>query len=245
MNCYKIRIAYDGTEYCGWQVQPNGPTIQSSMMEAGKKFINDTFTVTGCSRTDSGVHALGFVAVLATEKDLNVTSIPKALNAYLPDDIVVHDCVQVDESFHPRYGSKSKHYRYSIYNGAYPIPQYMRYAYFYQKALDDVKMATGAKAFLGTHDFVGFSSVKTAVEDTVRTIHSCEVTRERGFIHIDVKGNGFLYNMVRIMAGTLLDVGRGKIDPADVADILAAKDRNLAKLTAPAKGLTLVEVVYD
>ena len=244
MNYYKLKVAYDGTDFCGWQVQINGPTIQSEMMKAGKKFIHDTFTITGCSRTDSGVHALEYIAVLATEKAYNLNNIPKAMNTYLPDSIVVFACDQVSHTFHPRYSSKSKHYRYSIYNGAFPIPQYMRHCYYYRKRLDEKKMHMAAQAFVGTHDFIGFSSVKTTVEDTVRTIYSCDVTREGDYIHIDVKGNGFLYNMVRIISGSLIDVGRGKINPELVKGIMASKDRNQAKLTAPAKGLTLVQVKY-
>ncbi len=244
MNYYRLTIAYDGKDFCGWQVQPNGQTIQGSLMEAGKKFIKTPFTITGCSRTDSGVHALNFVALLAGDIEMKADRIPKAFNAHLPATIVVRDCLLADEDFHPRYGAKTKHYRYTIYNGPYPVPQYMHYAYFYQKYLDHEAMGLAAKAFVGRHDFIAFSSVKTTVEDTIRQMESCEVSRQGDHIYIDVIGNGFLYNMVRIMAGTLIEVGRGKLDPKAVSEILASKDRMQAQLTAPANGLTLVDVTY-
>ncbi len=244
MNYYRLTIAYDGTNYCGWQVQVNGPTIQGSLMEAGKKFIRTSFTITGCSRTDSGVHALKFVAVLAGDFQMEADRIIRAFNAHLPKDIVIRGCRVSDKEFHPRYSSKTKHYRYIIYNGPYPIPQYMHYTYFYQGPLDHQAMDFAAKAFVGTHDFIAFSSIKTTVENTVRHIETCKVTRQDDHIYIDVIGNGFLYNMVRIMAGTLIDVGRGKLPPQAIQSILVSKDRMKAKRTAPANGLTLVDVNY-
>jgi len=244
-NYYKLTLAYDGTNYCGWQLQKNGLSVHEAMMKAGSRFLEDGFTITGCSRTDSGVHALGFVALLSTEKDIELRRIPNAFNAHLPKDIVVHKCEKVEENFHPRYSAKFKHYRYTISNHPFPIPQYVHYAYYYQRPLDADKMNKAAKAFVGRHDFVGFSSVKTTVKDTVRTIVACKVTRENAFIHIDVIGDGFLYNMVRIIAGSLIDVGLGKIQPDDMQEIIESKDRNRAKKTAPAKGLTLKAVYYE
>ena len=242
---YKLVLAYDGTHYCGWQIQKNGPSIHEAMMKAGKKFLKDDFTITGCSRTDSGVHALGYVVLLITTIKLEARRIPRAYNAHLPKDIVVHGCELVDESFHPRYSSKFKHYRYTIYNNDYPIPQHLHYAYYYYKELDVLKMAQAGKAFEGSHDFIGFSSSKTTVEDTTRFIKKCQVRKEDKFIYIDIIGDGFLYNMVRIIVGSLIEVGLSKIQPEIMGEIIASKDRNKAKKTAPANGLTLVELFYE
>jgi len=243
-NYYKITMAYDGTNYCGWQIQINGPSIHAEIMKAGSKFLEVGFTITGCSRTDSGVHALGYVALLVTEKDLEESRVIGALNAYLPKDIVVHKAERVNKDFHPRYKAKNKHYRYTIYNNNFPIPQYLYFSYFCYKELDIEGMKTAARAFVGTHDFIGFSSYKTTVEDTVRIIESCSVKKENHHIHIDIVGNGFLYNMVRIIVGSLIDVGTGKLKAEDMVSILASKDRNKAKITAPACGLTLVGLEY-
>lgn len=243
-NYYKLIVAYDGTNYCGWQIQSNGYSIHQALMESGKHFLRDAFTITGSSRTDSGVHALGYVAMLMTTTPIDMRKIPKAFNAHLPEDIVVHGIERVSVEFHPRYLAKEKHYRYTIYNHSYALPQYTRYAHYYHKALDVEKMQEAAKAFVGTHDFVGFCSAKTTVEDTVRTIFECKVTKEEFFIHIDIRGDGFLYNMVRIISGSLIEVGLNRIPPEQMATIIASKDRSKARKTAPAKGLTLVELCY-
>lgn len=244
MNYFRLTVAYDGSDFCGWQVQANGPTIQGAFMEAGKKFIKSPFTITGCSRTDSGVHALNYTAVLAGDIPMKADKVLKAFNAHLPSTIVVRGCQESDESFHPRYSAKTKHYRYTIYNGAYPVPQYMHYSYFFRYDLDHEAMNLAAESFVGSHDFVAFSSVKTTVDDTVRCMDFCQVTRQGDYIYLDVIGDGFLYNMVRIMAGTLIEVGRGKMPVGAVGDILASRDRLRARWTAPANGLTLVEVTY-
>lgn len=243
-NYFKITMAYDGTNYCGWQIQKNGPSIHEEVMKAGARFMEEGFTVTGCSRTDSGVHALGYVALLVTEKDLQERRVAGALNNFLPKDIVVHQVERVDESFHPRYTSLNKHYRYTIYNNAYPIPQFLHYAHYNNRDLDVDAMNEASKAFVGTHDFIGFSSGKTTVEDTVRTVKSCSVTLKDHHIHIDIVGDGFLYNMVRIIAGSLIEVGVGRIEASDMASILASRDRTKANKTAPACGLTLVGIDY-
>lgn len=242
---YKLIIAYDGTNYCGWQIQSNGYSIHQALMESGRHFLRDEFTITGSSRTDSGVHALGYVAMLMTTTDIDQRKIPKAFNAHLPEDIVVHGIYEVTKDFHPRYLAIEKHYRYTIYNHAYAIPQYLRYAHYYHKALDVEKMSIAAQAFEGTHDFVGFSSAKTTVENTVRTISKCTVTKENNFIHINIWGDGFLYNMVRIISGSLIEVGLNRISPDKMQEIIASKDRSKARKTAPAKGLTLVELRYE
>jgi tRNA pseudouridine38-40 synthase len=242
---YKLTLAYDGTNYCGWQVQINGVTIQQKLMEAGRRFLNEGFTVTGSSRTDSGVHALGYVAVLCCDRPFNDYRLASAFNAHLPDDIVVFKVEPVDESFHPRYSAKYKTYRYTIFNGDYPIPQYMKYAFYYRKTLDVPRMKEAASYLVGQHDFVSFCAKKSTVEDTVRQIYQLEISQEHHLIHLDVTGNGFLYNMIRIIAGTLIEVGLGRIKPEQIPVILDGKNRDLAGKTSPAKGLTLVEVGYD
>ncbi len=145
-NYYKLTVAYDGTNYCGWQIQKNAFSVHQAMMDAGKRFLEEGFTITGCSRTDAGVHALGFVALLKTVKKMGMNKIPRAFNAHLPKDIVVHGIEMVDEDFHPRYSAKLKHYRYTIYNNRFPIPQYLRYTYYYYKELDVESMEKAANA---------------------------------------------------------------------------------------------------
>jgi tRNA pseudouridine38-40 synthase len=242
---YKLTIAYDGANYCGWQMQKNSPSIHEEMMKAGKSFLDEGFTVTGCSRTDSGVHALNYAALLVTTKKMDVRRILGAYNAHLPRDIVLHDAQEVNENFHPRYTSKNKHYRYTIFNNKYPIPQFMQFSHYCFMELDVEAMNVAAKAFVGTHDFIGFSSMKTTVKNTTRRIDLCEVAKNGNYIEIDIIGKGFLYNMVRIIAGSLIEVGLGKIKPEDMALILESKDRSKARITAPAKGLTLVGLEYD
>jgi tRNA pseudouridine38-40 synthase len=241
----KLTLAYDGTNYCGWQIQKNGYSIHQALMESGQNFLRDAFTITGSSRTDAGVHALSYVALLVTTTEMDIRKVSKAFNAHLPEDIVVHGAEMVSEDFHPRYLAKSKHYRYTIYNHPFALPQYTRFAYYLSKELNVEKMNEAAKAFIGTHDFKGFCSIKTTVENTVRTIYECTVTKEKEFIYIDIRGDGFLYNMVRIITGSLIEVGLNRIPPEQMKDILASKDRDKARKTAPAKGLTLVELCYS
>jgi tRNA pseudouridine38-40 synthase len=243
---YKLTIAYDGRNYCGWQLQKNGASIHEMLMKAGRAFLHDDFSITGGSRTDSGVHALGYVALLATSHRLDSYRICRAFNAHLPKDIVVHKSENVSESFHPRYSSKGKYYRYTIYNDEFPLPQYMPYSYYYHhKKLNVAKMHEAAQFLVGEHDFKAFSSKKTSVNNTIRTIYSCSVTLDHKYIYIDIKGNGFLYNMVRIITGMLIEVGRDKLEANDLKKILIAKDRSQATKTAPANGLTLMEIYYD
>lgn len=242
---YKLIVAYDGTAYCGWQKQKNALSIQEVMMNAASGFVKGEYTITGCSRTDSGVHALGYVVLFVTRCEFVPRRLTTAFNAYLPDDIVVHNAMKVDADFHPRYTTLSKHYRYTIFNYDYPLPQYMNYSFYYRKELDVEAMKKACSGFVGQHDFKGFCSIKTTVEDTVRTIISLDVTKDNYYIHIDVKGNGFLYHMVRIIAGTLIDVGLGRIRPEEIESIIASKNRMLAGKTAPARGLTLVGIDYS
>ena len=202
-------------------------------------------TVTGASRTDSGVHSLGNVAVFDTDTRMPAEKISYALNQRLPEDIVVQDSCEVPADFHPRFAASRKTYEYKILNRKFPMPTLRRDTLFYCHPLDEKRMRQGAAILVGTHDFTSFSSVKVQTNTFVRTVYKLTVERtEDDIIHIRITGNGFLYNMVRIIAGTLLLVGAGKLEPEDVGRILAAKDRGAAGPTAPAHGLTMIGITY-
>lgn len=241
----KLTIAYDGTNYCGWQVQPNGLTVEEVVNRALQKLTGEEIFVIGASRTDSGVHALGNVAVFDTETTIPAERIAMALNQRLPDDIVITKSEEVSADFHPRYCDCSKTYEYHIINTRIPIPTKRLTNYFVSYDLNIEHMREAASHLVGTHDFVSFCNVRTDVEDTVRTITELEILAHGEEITIRITGNGFLYNMVRIIVGTLIRVGRGFYEPEKVKEILEAKDRKAAGVTAPAHGLMLVEIRYE
>ncbi len=241
----KLVVAYDGTDYCGWQVQPNGITVEEVLNRELSRLFKEEITVTGASRTDSGVHSLGNVAVFDTDTRMPAEKISYALNQRLPEDIVVQDSCEVPADFHPRFAASRKTYEYKILNRKFPMPTLRRDTLFYCHPLDEKRMRQGAAILVGTHDFTSFSSVKVQTNTFVRTVYKLTVERtEDDIIHIRITGNGFLYNMVRIIAGTLLLVGAGKLEPEDVGRILAAKDRGAAGPTAPAHGLTMIGITY-
>lgn len=241
----KLVVAYDGTDYCGWQVQPNGITVEEVLNRELSRLLKEEITVTGASRTDSGVHSLGNVAVFDTDARMPAEKISYAINQRLPEDIVVQDSCEVPEDFHPRFAASQKTYEYKILNRKFPMPTLRRDTLFYCHPLDEGRMRQGAQFLVGTHDFTSFSSVKAQTNTFVRTVYELTVERtEDDIIHIRITGNGFLYNMVRIIAGTLLLVGAGKLEPEDVGRILAAKDRGAAGPTAPAHGLTMIGITY-
>lgn len=244
MKRIKLIVAYDGTNYCGWQVQPNGETIEGVLNRELSELLGEEIKVTGASRTDSGVHSLGNVAVFDTETRIPPEKISYALNVRLPDDIVVQDSCEVPADFHPRHCDSRKTYEYRILNRTFPMPVRRLDTYFFYRRLDVQKMKEAAKYLEGTHDFKSFCSVNTAVEDTVRTIYSLTVDKQEDIITIRVQGNGFLYNMVRILAGTLLQVGLGERQPEQMMEILAAKSREAAGPTAPAHGLTMMGIEF-
>ena len=241
----KLVVAYDGTDYCGWQVQPNGITVEEVLNRELSRLLKEEITVTGASRTDSGVHSLGNVAVFDTDTRMPAEKISYAINQRLPEDIVVQDSCEVPEDFHPRFAASQKTYEYKILNRKFPMPTLRRDTLYYCHPLDEGRMRQGAQFLVGTHDFTSFSSVKAQTNTFVRTVYELTVERtEDDIIHIRITGNGFLYNMVRIIAGTLLLVGAGKLEPEDVGRILAAKDRGAAGPTAPAHGLTMIGITY-
>lgn len=245
MKRIKLTIAYDGTNYCGWQVQPNGITVEEVVNKALKKLTGEDIQVIGASRTDSGVHALGNVAVFDTHTTIPPERISYALNQRLPEDIVIVKSEEVAEDFHPRYCDCSKTYEYHILNTRIPIPTKRLTNYFVSYDLDVEKMRKAAGYLIGEHDFVSFCNVRTDVEDTVRTVTELEILKDGKEITIRISGNGFLYNMVRIIVGTLIRVGRGFYEPEKVKEILEAKDRKAAGVTAPPHGLILAEIRYE
>lgn len=245
MKRIKLTIAYDGTNYCGWQVQPNGITVEEVMNKTLQKLTGEPILVIGASRTDSGVHALGNVAVFDTETSIPPDRIALALNQRLPEDIVVTKSEEVPLDFHPRYCDCSKTYEYHIVNTRIPVPTKRLTNYFVSYQLDLEKMREAASYLVGEHDFISFCNVRTDVENTVRTIYALDILQQGEDITIRITGNGFLYNMVRIIVGTLIRVGRGFYEPEKVKEILEAKDRKAAGVTAPAHGLMLVEINYD
>lgn len=243
MRRIKLVVAYDGTAYCGFQVQNNGPTIEGELNKVLSELFGEDIRVIGASRTDSGVHAYCNVAVFDTNARMPAEKMLYALNQRLPEDIRVQSSCEVAQDFHPRHTDSRKTYEYRIYNTGVQNPMKRYYALWDYHKLDVDKMKEAATYLIGEHDFKSFCSVDTTVESTVRTIYDLSVEKNGEDITIRVCGNGFLYNMVRIIAGTLLEVGKGKIEPNEMKRILSAKDRQTAGPTAPAHGLTLVK--YD
>jgi len=240
----KLVVAYEGTNYCGWQIQPNGITIEQVLNETLSSLLGEEITVTGASRTDAGVHSLGNVAVFETHTKMPAEKISFALNQRLPEDIVVQESCQVPEDFHPRFSKSRKTYEYRILNCRFRQPLERRTSYFYHYPLDVRAMQKAAAYLVGEHDFTSFASVHAQTNTYVRMIYALDVVREGDMIRIRVQGNGFLYNMVRIIAGTLIQVGAGIKKPEDMESILAGKDRELAGPTAPAHGLTMIGLEY-
>lgn len=245
MKRIKLIVAYDGTNYSGFQIQNNAPTIEGELKKCLSALLQEDVEVIGASRTDSGVHALGNVAVFDTAARIPAEKISYALNVRLPEDIRIQDSYEVPSDWHPRYQSSIKTYEYRIYNRPFPNPVVRLYSHHVYWPLDTAKMAEAAKYLTGEHDFASFCSAGAQVQTTVRTIFEAGVqAEETGMITIRLKGNGFLYNMVRIIAGTLMEAGRGSLPPEQIRDILAACDRCKAGPTAPAKGLTLMGIQY-
>lgn len=241
----KLIVAYDGTNYKGWQVQPNGITIEEVLNKKLTELLGEEITVTGASRTDSGVHSLGNVAVFDTNTRMPAEKISFALNQRLPEDIVVQDSCEVPEDWHPRYQNSRKTYEYRILNRTFRMPSRRFDTYFYHHPLDVGKMQKAASYLVGEHDFKSFCAIGAQVKTTVRTVYACDVLKEGDIITIRVTGNGFLYNMVRIIAGTLIQVGGGAVPPERIPEILAAQERSAAGPTAPAQGLTMMGITFE
>ena len=242
-----LTISYDGTNYCGWQDQRNGKSVQEALSKViGMTVFDCGFTMLGASRTDAGVHALGQRAhvISPTPGKVPTGKLPLVLNSHLPDDIRVTAASDVPDNFHPINETKSKTYRYTICNTRYHNPILRNLSAHVYTPLDVDKMTEAASRFSGEHDFAAFCATGSIVKSTVRTIYALDISKQGDLIEITISGNGFLYNMVRIIAGTLVNAGTGKISPDAVPSIIASRDRNLAGRTMPPQGLTLMEVLY-
>ncbi len=244
MKRVKLTVAYDGTNYCGWQVQPNGITVQKVLNQCLSEFTGENIETIGASRTDAGVHALGNVAVFDTEMRMPGDKFSFALNQRLPEDIRIQKSEEVDADFHPRYVKSQKTYEYRILNCRFPIPTERFYSHFTYIPLDVDKMKEAASYLIGEHDFKSFCGTGAQVKTTVRTVKEIQIEKSGDRITIRITGEGFLYNMVRIIAGTLMDIGGGLYPPEKMKEILEAKDRKKAGPTAPARGLTLMKIQY-
>ena len=245
MKSFKITIEYDGSKYCGWQRQKEKKriyTVQGKIEACLYKIFNKNITITGSGRTDSGVHAKGQVASFKTDTKIPQSNILKALNSYLPDDIAIKDIKEVSLSFNARFSTKKKWYQYIILSKQIRSPLYNNFTAHVQHSLNIAAMKRAAKIIKGKHDFSGIVTVDN--ENKVREIYKLTVRKEKELIYIDVVGNGFLYKMVRRIAGILIDVGRGKIGLEDVRKLILGKQIDSEVQTAPAKGLTLMKVYY-
>ncbi len=244
MEQIKLIVSYDGTRYYGWQKQDHVVSIQEELEKACTELFKQEVIIQGAGRTDAGVHALGQCATFMVDTTIPMERVPLVLNRILPADIVVTSAQKVSERFHARYSAKSKTYKYQIMNADYPTPQMRNYAAFVHIPLNVEAMNKGAQYFVGTHDFVAFCASRSTKKTTTRTIHYAKISRNDQIVTFEVCGNGFLYNMVRIMVGTLIQVGIGKLEPSDVSRIIVSKNRKNAGTTAPACGLTMCHVEY-
>lgn len=245
MRNIKLTIEYNGKDFNGWQKQPNKLNIQGEIERAIYNITKEEVDLIGSGRTDAGVHAFGQIANFKTNSNISIEKMAIAINSQLKNSIVVKKAEEVDERFHSRYNAKRKTYRYVINNTEYGSAIYRNLEYHFPIKLNVEKMQEAAKYFEGEHDFKAFKSSGTSGKNSVRTIYKAEVRTDGERILIELTGNGFLYNMVRIISGTLLDVGLGKIEPSEIEDIINSKDRTRAGKTLPAHGLYLVKVNYE
>ena len=244
MRRIKLTVAYDGTNYCGWQIQPNGITVEEVLNRALSRLTGEELRVTGASRTDAGVHARGNIAVFDTASTIPAKRFAYAVNPLLPEDIAVVNSEEVPQDWHPRYQNSVKTYEYRILNREMPDPLRRKYTWHVSFPLDIDKMRTAAEYLKGEHDFRSFCSIHTGAATTVRTVYMLDIGKTGDEIVIRISGNGFLYNMVRIIAGTLTEVGRGFRTPGNVKKILEAEEREKSGATAPPQGLTLISIEY-
>lgn len=246
MRNINLIIEYDGTNYCGWQSQKNANSIQETIQTAIEKITCDRPNLYGSGRTDKGVHAFGQTANFFTESKVNAEKFAYNLNSVLPADIVIKTSCEVDMDFHARYSAVGKEYSYLILNSKQPSALYRNLAYHinYCEKLNINEMVVASQAFVGTHDFSAFMAKGSSIKDPIRTIDEVKITQNGEFLKLTFRGNGFLYNMVRIISGTLLFVGVGKINSKDILEIINSKNRRQAGMTLPAHGLYLEKVLY-
>ena len=239
-----LTLAYDGTNFAGFQVQKNARTVQSTVQDAIERIWGDRLPVVGCSRTDAGVHARDYKLTFHAAPRLSADRIPAALNAHLPDDIAVLGAEIVPDTFHVRHDVYEKEYEYVICNTQYRDPFSVHTALHYRRPIDAELLECAAQHFLGTHDFRAFMASGSDIADTTRTVRSVSVTREGSVVRLRIAADGFLYNMVRIFVGTMLSVNEGKLTPDDIPAVIDSRDRKNAGITVPAHGLYLNRVVF-
>ena len=240
-----LTLCYDGSAYHGWQVQSNALAVQPVVQDALERILGHRPGVSGCSRTDAGVHAREYCCHFDTQKRIAPEQVVSGLNFALPRDIAARDCKVVQDDFHARYSCTGKEYIYQIYNGKTRSPFYEKYALYQYHRLDEQLLHDAAQGFVGRHDFAGFCAVRAKEGSSHRTVRLAQVEREGDLVRFIVQADGFLYNMVRIMVGTLLHVNAGRINAQDITDIVASGDRRRAGPTAPAHGLFLNRVFYS
>ncbi|MDD4413699.1 MAG: tRNA pseudouridine(38-40) synthase TruA [Oscillospiraceae bacterium] len=245
MTRLMLTLRFDGRGYHGWQVQKNALTVQQTLQDAVELVTGVRSGIIGCSRTDSGVHADMFCCTTDTNSELRGNAMVTALNANLPRDIAVYECREMPQDFHPRYSALGKRYIYRIWNDEVRNPFQEGLALHIRRPLDAELLNTAAQSYIGTHDFASFCSAGSSVQDTIRRVTQCGVVRDGMLVTFLVEADGFLYNMVRIMVGTLLEIGAGKRDCGSIPKIISAKLRSAAGMTAPACGLMLDKVFYD
>lgn len=245
MRHIRLVVEYDGTSLCGWQRQSNGPTVQGHLEAALAQLLQHAVTVTGASRTDAGVHARGQVASFRTERTIPLHGVRRGLNSLLPEAIAIREATEVGDDFHPRFSATGKHYRYTVLARPDRSPRWRDRAWHVPEPLALDAMREAAALLLGEHDFAAFRAAGCTANTTIRRIDTIDVVAGDELLTLEVRGNAFLRNMVRIVAGTLVEVGRGRLTPAQVREILESRDRTRAGITAPAHGLELIEVRYD
>ncbi len=244
MTNIRLVIEYDGTRYAGWQFQPNGLAVQQVVEENLFRLLGHRVRLVSSGRTDAGVHARGMVVNFHSERPLPLTAYREGLNGLLPPDIAVREAAVAAAGFHARFDAKGKWYRYTLYRRPVRSPLHARFSWHLRGALDEALMAEAARCFVGAHDFAAFRTSGCSARTTVREIFSVELVRQHELLFVDVRGSGFLRNMVRVMVGTLVEVGLGKRSPGEVAALLRSPARGQAGRTAPAQGLCLMEVWY-
>ncbi len=240
-----LKLEFDGTNYHGFQIQNNAVSVFEVFQNALIKILGEKVDIKGCSRTDTGVHAKSYYISFETNKDLALSKLPLSLNANLPMDIRVILAKEVDNEFHARYSAKKKEYTYYIKNSHIDDAFNSKYYFKVPYKLDENLMDKAAKEFIGEYDFTSFMSQKSAITDCTREVYSASVVKKGDMLEFKILANGYLYNMVRIMVGTLIKVGAKKIKPEEIKEIISAKNRDRAGVTAPAKGLFLTDVIYE
>lgn len=245
MKNVMLIVEYEGTKFFGWQRQIGKRTVEEEIEKVIRNITNEKIKLIGSGRTDAKVHAIGQVANFKTKSTIPASRFKYILNTRLPEDIIIRESKEVSMDFHSRFSAKAKEYKYYIYNSKMPSAIYRNFTYHIIKDIDLNKMRIASKEFIGTHDFASFKGRRSLVKDTIRTIYNIEIKEEKDLIEISITGKSFLKHMVRIIIGTLLEVAYGNLNPEDIKEIIASKDRSKAKKTADPQGLFLMKVYYE